>query len=255
MAVDYLKEWWTWCEFKKHVASACPLEYARLFGEMVTDQSGATTSKYFLDRLREAVIDLQQFVPAFTKNHESIYYPSDFVDDGEASVGSLPPFGKVRSAWYYSTDKKRRFKVVQLPWEKRFELTTHRDWDTLNSQFTVLTAYSISAMAMAETLTAGHRERVAVMSISPQHEQFYLFPHVTGEWVFSLFWDGNKLDFRDMEQVPFQEQAANAVAQFVQSRFGGYVEHDQQKVVNCMTEYTRQRTLIYLEELAKGDIK
>lgn len=249
----------TWCEFNAKVDKLCPLERKRVFGPMNQDGS----SVWYREQIRQAVLDLKNFITEYTRNHESIYYPADFADDGEASVGALPPMCQVRSAWYYGIEssdpsKHHRFEVVNFPWEKRFEMTEHKLHDFLNSNLIVLTQASVNALAAAQTLDmlrVNGRRKVAFMAISPTHERFYLYPKVSGPWIFSLFWDGQKLDYRDCEHVPFDEDTAGAVAFFVKSQFNLYVDRDGQLGQLNGAEYKAKRTNIFTRLQGKGFIK
>jgi hypothetical protein len=249
----------TWRDFNAKVDKLCPLERKRIFGTKCEDGS----SVYYREQIRQAILDLKNFIPEYTRNHESIYYPADFADDGQASVGALPPMAQVRSAWYYGVEssdpaKHRRFEVINFPWEKRFEMTSREIHDFLDSDYITLTAASISALAMAETLDmfrANGRRRVGMMAISPTHERFYLYPKLAGPWIFSLFWDGQKLDYRDNEHVPFDEDTAGAVAFYVKSQFNMYVDREPALAEANGKMYTVKRTNIMLRLQAKGFIK
>lgn len=259
-------DYWTWSKFNSVVDSLCPLECKRIFGQMNPSPVWCKmdgSSAYYRSQIRQAIIDLQNFIPEFTKNHETIYYPLDFVSDGRASVGAMPPFGQIKSAWYYNFDpkdfeRKKRFRVVVMPWEQRFDMTTREMPDMLNSNYITLTAASMSALAMAETinmLKSHSREHVGVMAISPQHDKFYAFPHIVGDWVLSIFWDGQKLDYREQELVPFDEEVAQAVACYVVARFAQYVERDAGRAEVFNKDYAIKRSLIYVRLKEKGLLK
>lgn len=242
---------WTWQKFNQEVDALCPLESKRIFGAANADGS----SVFYRNQIRQAVLDLMDFIPEFTKNHETIYYPQDFVPDGHASVGTLPPMSKTRSAWYFNTEKQtQRFQVKEMPWEHRFEMTTRKLHDSLGD-IVVLTAAALMAAETIELLTRRHRPHAALMAISPQHERFYLFPEIHGPWIFSLFWDGKKLAYRDQEQVPFEEEAAAAAAYFVQAQFLRYVDREPGLAAAAMTEYHTKRTNLYTTLNSKGRIK
>lgn len=245
---------WTWAEFNAHVDELCPLECKRVFGQMNPDGS----SVYYRKQIRQAILDLQNFIPEFRKNRETVYFNEDFAEDGRAQVGALPPQSRITGAYYFNTDRNLRFDVVQTDWEDRFHMTTREYQDTLNSNYIVLTAASVGALAAAETLNllcANGRQHVGVMAISPKHDQFYLFPKVEGPWVFSLWWDGLKLDYRDCEHVPFDEETAQAVAFYVQAQFLSYVERNTADATARMLEYNGKRTDLFIKMQEKGFAK
>jgi hypothetical protein len=256
----------TWSAFNAIVDGLCPLESKRIFGVMnpspvwsVADGS----SSYYRNQIRQAILDLQNFIPEFTKNLETIYFPADFVSDGRASVGTMPPAAKLRSAWYYNYSpdldyrERKRFKVVELPWEQRFEMTTREMADRLNSNYVTLTAAAEGALAMAQSinvLKGDAREHVGVMAISPQHDKFYAFPRVCGGWVFSIFWDGQKLDYRESELTPFDEETAQVVADYVIAQFAAYVERDAARAELFGRQYVTKRGLLYVRLKEKGNL-
>lgn len=243
---------WTWQQFNNAVDALCPLECTRIFGQMCAASTtlwprADGSSIYYRNQIRQAVLDLCNFIPEYTKNHETIYYPQDFVPDGMAGVGALPPFSEFKSAWYYDVNEQKRYPVVLVPWESRFDLTTRKTHDTLNCSYTVLTAAAQDALAMAQTISLmnGSRELAGLLAISPKHDQFYCFPQVINQWVLSLFWDGHKLDYRDQELVPFQEEAAYAVSLWVQAKFAEYVERDLNLSADRMRQYASKRSNLY----------
>lgn len=242
---------WTWEEFNRHVDGLCPLEAKRVFGEMNTDGS----SVYYRKQIRQAVLDLQHYIPEFQKNRETVYFHEDFAEDGHAHVGALPPQSKPTEAYYFNSDKRERFGVVQIPWESRFHMTTKEYSDTLNESYTVLTAASIGALAVAETinmLKSAGRRHVGLMAVSPRHDQFYLYPQIKGPWVFSLFWNGHKLDYRDCEHVPFDEATAQTVAFYVQGMFLSYIERNPQEAAARLQFYNAERAKLYIKMQSKG---
>jgi hypothetical protein len=270
MALDTTNKYWTWQQFNAKVDELCPLESKRLFGQMCAASTMAPagtaatplwnysdgSSVYYRDQIRQAVLDLQNFIPEFCKNHETIYYPQDFAVDGMASVGALPPMAKVTDAWYYSVTKQRRVPVVEAAWEQRFTLAAlhprHINSNNFNGTAICQTAASLEMIATFNEVVSTTGQYVGVMAISPGHERFYLHPRIENEWVFSLFWNGHKLDFRDAEQVPFEEEAAQAVALFVRAAFLGYVERNLADAAQVTLQYNAKRSNLYLRCKSKG---
>lgn len=262
MALDATNKYWTWRQFNAKVDELCPLESKRLFGQMCG--TGATplwnysdgSSVYYRNQVRQAVLDLQNFIPEFAKNHETIYYPQDFAADGMASAGALPPMAKVTGAWFYDVAKLRRVPVVQVPWERRFDLAARRprrlNPNDFNGAAICQTAASLELIAIFNELHRDGDHRAAHMAISPGHETFYLHPRIEAEWVFSLFWDGHKLEYRDQEQVPFEEEAAQAVALFVRAAFLAYVERNLADAAALQTAYAGKRTNLFIRTKSKG---
>jgi len=240
---------WTWAQFNAAVDELCPLECKRIFGKMNADGS----SVYYRNQIRQAVLDLANFIPEFTRNNETIYFNQDFVPDGDMHVGVLPPMAEIDSAWFYSTDKQRRFEVRLIAWENRFSMARSTSFRDVDRNYIVPTNASLNAQVMLETVgTNSSKDFIGFMAISPKHDKFYVYPKVEGEWVMSIFWDGSKLDFRDDEQVGFEEEAAQAAAWYVQAQFASYVDKDLPMYAARMQQYGIKRSNIYTRSLGKG---
>ena len=123
-------DFYTWCEFQREVYELMPQDKDRLGME-----------GYLPRLIRQAVIDLQQFIPAFRVRHETLYYPFDFALDGAAGVGTLPPQSEVTEIWMFNLNRLERARVVKYDWERRFSLVhKHHDHDTLGLEEMTMTA-------------------------------------------------------------------------------------------------------------------
>ncbi len=184
---DYL----TWQAFKDEVLALMPMEKSRI----IAGDDGT-----LLTRLtRQAVIDLQDFIPVYRKQHETLYQPFDFVTEGVASRAVMPPFAQFRDAWLVNSETGVRYPLKEMDWEQRFEMTTGRV-DLLDSN--------------------------GLICIDRAAYTFYVYPEVTDGLVFSVFWDGLKSEFDDAEEVPFCEGAVEAAADFVKGKLARDIEHD-----------------------------
>lgn len=245
-------DFWTWEKFKHEVKVLTPGDEpgTRVFG-------GDDDGWGFYERLiRHAVIDLQQFIPSFRKRHETLYYPQDFAWDGSAARGVLPPFGKLQDCWLFNFNEKRHYPIHQFPWERRMELVHKHVGDILNNPYVVLTSASLAATNTANILLlqSGLKRHVAVMAIDPQAETFYLYPQPAGEWVLSVNWEGQKLDFKDDEVVPFSDQEAEATADYVLHRIRLSLDRNVQESEFYAKSYGNKRQNLYLREQERGFI-
>lgn len=255
LAADLL----TWRQFNERVDELCPLEATRVFGKMFIDPNAAYfgSSVYYRRIIRQAVLDLRFFIKEYTRNNETVYFNSDFAEDGMAHVGALPPNSHMTDAWYYDAHKQRRCPVKQIPWQDRFEMASNRLWDNLemesfNGDLVNATSASLDAARTIQLLHRENRPRVGLMAISPGHERFYLYPKVQHNFVFSIFWDGQKLCDRDQELVPFDEEAVKAVSDYVKADFAGYFERDNTRKADFMKDYAIKRGDIFIRLQAKG---
>lgn len=223
-------DYYTWAEFRAEVLELLPLDKDRLGVQDTVNPDGSVTPGFLTRTLRHGVLDLQHFIPAFRKMHESIYLPSDFVREGgedptafspsriievghgdderdmrppAASRAVLPPNASVQDVWLFDTSRNRRRAVVDFPWARRFELVNGR-----------------------VPLNDG-KGRIA---IDPEGYTFYLYPVVEDGWLVSLWWNGVKLDWKDEEQTPFAREtdAADCIADYVKGVFAREIERDLQ---------------------------
>lgn len=220
-------DWFTWKEFKDEVKGQRPLDKSRL----IQGDDGT-----YLDRLiRRGVADLQFFIPVFRLGQETLYYPSDFVSEGHASRGVLPPGAALRDVWLFDVERGCRHPVSVFPWERRFELTRAKcSWLMPNGW----------------------------IAIDPQAYTFYLWPEVKAGWLLSLFWDGQKDAWQDEEATPFTQDAAEAVADYVGGTIAKEIDRDIQAHLSYFRNdalnpgsYMVKRRNLYLTAKERGWVK
>jgi len=250
---DYL----TWCEFKDQVYDLMPQDSQR-FGLVTQPGATPTGQQAYADKLiRLACIDLQLFIPTYRQRHETLYYPQDFVCDGAASVGTLPPQAKIEDVWYFKLDCHRRFVVERWDWERRFEMVHKGIKNLLGTDYVVLTAASLASIELVNRLliASGERKRCALIAVDPNAHTFYLYPALLDGWIFELFWTGIKRKFRENELVPFDELAAAAVADHVRSAFAKEVDRDAQRSADFMADYKVKRLNLFTETKERGTLR
>jgi hypothetical protein len=236
-----MPDFYTWSQFQQEVLKLMPQDADRL-----------GMGDYLPRMVRESVIDLQQFIPAYTKRHESIYYAQDFAQDGEASVGTLPPFSKLADVWFCNaaSQERTRVPVEMMDWERHFELV-HRPHGQgiFGDGVMALTASSVAAIELINRLPTSKsaRHKHGWMAVDPQGRTIYLSPALPNGWVLSVNWSGRKLDFIDGELVPFDEAASFAVAAWAKSKIAMEVDRDPQRAQLFMQEYILKRTNLYLD--------
>ena len=188
--------WFTWSEFKEEVLKLLPVDRRRV-GPGMQDEDGQ--EGFLTAKIKQGCIDIQQFVPRYRANNESIYLPEDLVVEGAASRGVLPQQALIRDVWFWAVAKTTRYPVVDFPYDRRFELVNG-----------------------LETLP-DNQGRIAK---DPSAYTFYLYPEVKDDNAISIFWDGIKTDYGDDEHVPFDLQAAGAVAAYVKGHIMRDIEKD-----------------------------
>lgn len=213
-----MADYYTWAEYVAEVKKLLPIEAQRV-------GIGTTATDYLTSLIRQAVIDLQRVIPGFQLRHETIYDQSDLVREGMAMRGVKPPQSSFKDLSIFRvTDDQigSRFHSVPHPWEKRFDLV-----------------YSRTA---SNDGSARH-------CIDPEGSTFYVYPIPEGEnWKVSMFWNGQKLNFRDEEQVPFTEASCLAVMYFVKAHTSAEVEDNVQNKIDYKREYELQKPKLYISD-------
>jgi hypothetical protein len=239
-------DFYTWIEFQNEVQFLMPQDADRL-----------GMDNYLPRLIREAVIDLQQFIPAYRNRHETLYYPQDFALDGAASVGTLPPKSEILEMWLFNLARSERVPVMKMDWERRFGLVHQRHdcGGEFGLEFMTLTSSSVAAIELINRLptTRTVAGKCGLAAIDPQGSTFYLSPILLDGWVLTMFWNGRKLDFRDNEAVPFDEDASFAVAAWCKSKIAMEVDRDAERSQMFMQEYQLKRLNLYLENKALSD--
>lgn len=219
-------DWYTWKEFCDLARELMPLEKQRL--DLQDSEDGAPG--HLTLQIRQAVIDLQRFIPAYLKNHESIYDPEDFALDGSASRGATPPGALLKEFWVFNTETGVRHPVISFPHERRHEL--------------------IHGMANVA-------DQQARLALDPHGETFWVYPAVEPGWCLVMNWDAKgttniKLDFKDDEKVPFGEDAAKAVSEYAHAQIARIVDRDLAMHESWMRSYLTSRKDLYLESKDKA---
>jgi hypothetical protein len=214
-AVD--QDWLTWSAFVGRVKTLMPLVKNRL--GLQDDEDG--NPGYITSQIRLAVLDLQEYIAAYRTAHETIYYPSDFVTEGSASVAVLPPQAILRELWFYDNDRGVRYGMAREDWLARFKLVNQ-----------VTNLYD-------------NQGRYA---FDPAGYKFMVYPRAVGNLLVSVQWDGKKEDFNDDELTPFTSEAAQAVSDWVKAKVAREFEKDMKSFESYWADYLIKRRQLYISE-------
>lgn len=202
----------TYLEFKTAVKVLLTVDANRLGAESYVDQM-----------IRQAVLDVQYFVPFYQLDHATTYAPADMTSQGLASVGTLPGGAKLEDAWFVQTNEECcRFPMFPYPWEKRYDLVCG----------------SVCSSVCYEPY---------FLAIDPKGNNFYAYPALSDGYELVIYWDGLRLEFVDGDTVPFDEAMVMAVAEFVSAKVARRVNHDLVEHDSYMKSYAIQRNHLYVE--------
>jgi len=179
------------------------LDFKNAVKELLTvDKNRQGMGTYIDTIIRVAVVDLQNNIPAFRVNHETLYLPGDFVQEGAAGRAVLPPQAALRDCFMskvFTDGSSERHPVNQYPWDDRFALVHG---------------------------TAAVNDSAGLICIDPNSYTFYAYPYMVTGWILSVFWDGQKLDFQDAEETPFTENETFCVSLYVKAMIAREVNRD-----------------------------
>lgn len=222
----------TWAEWLAMVKAQLP-----------TELSIANCEAHAQSQLRAAVLEIQRLVPRYRNGHEFVYHFEDFVVEGSASKGTLPPSGFVLGEIYVhnqvdneadatvtdDVNDFRRHPAVLHPWRDRHELTNG--------------------------LVAVNDGKARVALEQAGGETFYVYPAITAKDLVSVTGQGVKADFEDDEVVPFDEEMAGCVADYVSAKVALKADNDVPMHDTWIREYYRKRRLLYLNTLEAASLQ
>lgn len=147
----------------------------------------------FLTRqIKNGVRDIQVHAPFFQEGHETVYGPSNLAANGEASSGAMPAEAypvSLEVQKILAGDRCQSQPVVQWPYAH------------------------IRELICGNVAIRGCRYWVA---FDDHAATFTIFPAIDDESQVVLGWDGIRDDFADADNVPFNNDVAQAVAYWVQ---------------------------------------
>jgi hypothetical protein len=207
----YRKDWMTWGAFQSLVLTQLPWDANRI----------GASENFVPQQIRNGAIDLIDYVPRYRTGREDVYYETDFTTDGMASVGALPPGSTPREFWVTDLGLLSKHRARPYDWNSRFDLVHGR---IIHNNFQPL------------------------LAISPQSDRFYIYPRICGRKVLSVFYDSFRLDFSDNDLVPMEEDAAQAVADYVRAKTLLHIEHNAPESELYMKHYALKRRNLFLRQ-------
>lgn len=222
-----MSDYYTWLEFKNAVITALGVD-----GVREGDAFKAQRDVF----IRQGAKRLQDTIDEYRNGHETIYQPSDLVEEGNASRGVKPPESAIRDVWLAKicdadangNQGCTRFPVDVMSWQDRFAMVNG---------------------------TIPLNDNRGKFCIDPQAYTFYVYPRVFDCWLLSMFWDGLKLDFQDHELTPFTEAAASAVSYWVKRMIKLEVDNDIAKSREYHGLFREAVPLLYVNQKEKSSVK
>ncbi len=181
----------TWAQFKTAVRVYMP-EHNRRQGIQSTIDA----------TIASGCVDLQDAVECYKVAHVTEYADTDLTLDGYASVGDLPE-GRITNA-----------RLVRV--DPTGPTTDYCDDLTLR-----ITDYT------ADMRCGKYAYNMGLIALDPMSGSFYVVPTVDENSTLILTWNGIQRTFVDGTEVPFNETAAQAVAEYTLARLVRQTEAGQ----------------------------
>lgn len=175
--------------------------------------------------IKNAVIDLQRYIPQYQNGHTTTYVEGDMDVQGNAQIGAFPAFVTPTAIYVYSTD------TADNPLQRRNRLN-FVDWNDRQR----LIDGSVPC-------------RAYVYAISPMAKRFMIYPQITvaDKTALMLVWRGLKQDFLDGDTVPFPEEACEAVAAYVKWKIILEVDKNPALAASFYGLYAMKRLALHRE--------
>lgn len=215
---------YTWSSYVAAIQSLLPKDAQRL----------GPVQPYIAQLIRNGVIELQTFIPAYQMNHETLFHPTDFAPEGYAARAAFPPQAKIRDAYIVSYNQDSSGKYLTSC--KRFPLTKV-SWNM--------------RMALVDGKVAINGNHPCI-AIDPQTETFYIYPALKDGQDVSIFWDGKKINFQAQEITPFDEESVLVIADYLKARLSREVDGDLPLEQSYQQSYMTGRSLLYLNTKDRG---
>lgn len=218
----------TWLEFKTLVRDQLPIDSPRYnVGQVATGVS-------YIDRkIRIAALEIQELIPFYQQGHTTVWGVDDVDEQGFASHGFIPENCTMVSAEVRTTGTPcRKRPVGPYPYER----------------FTDLTCGSPVSIGCEVMLAVDRHIR-----------EFWLYPKLqestTQTWELFMVWDGKKIDFADGDTVPFDEEMAAVISEYVKWKIELEVNRDVQMAREWEKAFLVGRSKLHATASAKRSMK
>lgn len=189
----------------------------------------------FRDRfLRNAVIDLQRFIPGYRVGNTTTYQVADVVAVGSAHLVAFPAGARPTAVYIIDTDPAadsatQRYRLDFYPWLKRQALIDG-DLQFCDWWAGCWGGWGPSCQSGPPPVTPPGASwgwacrKGYVYSIGPHGKNFLIYPQLTATTELLLVWDGLKTSFADGDSVPFPDESCEAVAAYIKAKVCNYVD-------------------------------
>lgn len=205
----------------------------------------------FIDSLIGAgVRDIQKFIEFYRSGNKTYYSTGGTVPgteialhDNKAAYGSMTTGARLKEAWI----------IVANPVD---------DVVTTSLQDSILERYPLQIRGWEDrmSMAKGSVPSGNWIALDPRSSQFYTYPAIGGRDMIELIWDTVTADYNDSDDVPFTEDVAEAVAEYLLSKLAMRRPGEGARTAvsisrEHMANYVRLRSMLYLDNKDRLDVR
>lgn len=227
---------------------------------LVTDATRRGIETFNARVVRNAVIDIQRFVPYFRQGNQTTYQVADATVVGCAHLVDMPALARPKALYMVNTaagvnGDRCRERLDFYPWLRKQELIDGRlNYGGWLGGFWAGTIPPVPPQVGWGVLGCLGSKGYCY-TVSPHARNFLVYPQITATSELVLFWDGLKTSFLDADVVPFDDRCAEAAAYFVKSKIGAYVNGDAQLMQMAAADYKMARLKLFVDCKAASEIE
>ncbi len=174
---------------------------------------------------RDAVIDLQRFIPGYRSGNSTTFKLADVTAVGQASLVQMPVGALPKELYILSLDTAKqatnplckRYRLDFYPWRSRQDMVCGR----LDFTNWWVGGFWPNGCPPVPTSCCGItwlQSKAYVYTMAPHGKNFLVYPGLNDTTAVLLVWDGYKTEFGNTDTIPFPDGAAEAVANYVKWR-------------------------------------
>lgn len=237
-----------WSDFVTAVNDHMPIESVR---------RGLSTMR--ARQIRNAVLDLQRYIRAYRAPFKTTYTSADVTLTGVAQLAALPSGAKPKALYIYKVDDVDepyndeccRYRLEFYPWNRRQDLICGR-LDYLTWWGCACGTGNCPPAPLTADELANWTAKAYVFTMAPMGRNFLFYPQVTDSTRLLLIYEGYLYDIDDADDVPFPEEASEAVAYYVLSRIAQTVDKDPASAAAYFQQYRDKRLSLFRDAQQEG---
>lgn len=210
--------------------------------------------------MRNAVLDLQRYIRQYREGFKTTYTSADLTLNGIAQQGTLPSGAKPKAFYIYLQDEDEepynaaccKERLQYYPWLKRQDMICGR-LDFLTRSACCGLPIGGCSVDPSNVDDQAWLAKAYVYTMGPMGREFLVYPQVTDSTRLLVIFDGFLYsDIDDADDVPFPEEASEAVAYYLLSKIAGTVDKSPAMAADYTAQYRQKRLELYRDAQQEG---